>query len=151
MNENIEIFKKNLLLNEKLADRITLIEKPITSISNEKYYVHGNGPASCVSKNKPKKNNYKVVKGISIDDFISDNQINKVDLIKMDIEGAELDALMGAKNTILKFKPKLAICVYHKQEDFDTIPRYIDSLNLNYKFYLKHHGITRGETVLYCK
>ena len=61
----------------------------------------------------------------------------KIKFIKMDIEGAELTALKGAAETIKTFKPTLAICAYHKAEDLITLPQFIKSLNLNYKFYLR--------------
>ena len=57
----------------------------------------------------------------------------------MDIEGAELPSLKGAENTIRHYKPKLAISVYHKYDDLFTIPKYIKSLNNEYKFYLRAH------------
>ena len=48
-------------------------------------------------------------------------------------EGAEIFALQGASETIKKFKPKLAIALYHSTSDFDRIPRFINELNLDYK------------------
>lgn len=69
--------------------------------------------------------------------------------IKMDIEGSELKAIEGAKRTIKTYKPKLAICVYHKPEDIIDIPLKILELNPNYKFYLRHYSYVETETVLY--
>lgn len=72
-----------------------------------------------------------------------------VDFIKMDIEGAELNALYGAEKIIKNNRPILAICVYHKLEDFYDIPLYIHNLDLNYAFYFRHHSMSNGETVCY--
>lgn len=71
-----------------------------------------------------------------------DNIVNgdKVDFIKMDIEGVELNAIKGAAETIIKNHPILAICVYHKREDLLEIPEYIHSLYGGYKFYLRAYG-----------
>ncbi|MBN2520777.1 MAG: FkbM family methyltransferase [Bacteroidales bacterium] len=69
--------------------------------------------------------------------------------IKMDIQGAELEALKGAEKTIIKYSPKLAICVYHNKEDLIEIPKYIKKINSNYKIYLRAHEIKAAEVVLY--
>ncbi|MCM1560739.1 MAG: FkbM family methyltransferase [Butyrivibrio sp.] len=65
---------------------------------------------------------------------------DKVDFIKMDIEGAELNALRGAAETIMRDHPVLAVCVYHKREDLLEIPEYIHSLCKEYKFYIRAYG-----------
>ena len=69
--------------------------------------------------------------------------------IKMDVEGSEPDALRGAKETILRNKPKLAICIYHRHKDFVEIPKWIHNLVPEYKLYVRHHSFSVNETVLY--
>lgn len=86
------------------------------------------------------------IEAIPIDDVVDAS--DRITFIKMDIEGAEMEALKGAEKTILRDKPKLAICIYHKPEDMLTLPWYIKSLVPEYKLYLRHHSITAGETVL---
>ncbi len=72
-----------------------------------------------------------------------------VTFLKMDIEGAEMEALKGAANCIKTHKPKLAICVYHKYEDLIDILAYIKFLVPEYKFYLRHYSNILVDTVLY--
>lgn len=85
------------------------------------------------------------VKTTTLDMEIKD----KIGLIKMDIEGAEYQALMGAEETIRKYKPKLAICVYHRIEDYVKIPLLIKQLNPAYKLYFRQHSIVNLESVIY--
>ena len=69
--------------------------------------------------------------------------------IKMDIEGHEIPALYGVKNTIIKHKPKLAISIYHKGSDLWEIPLLIKSWIPEYKMYIRHHSANFCDTVLY--
>lgn len=75
--------------------------------------------------------------------------LKNIDFIKLDVEGAEYEALLGAKNLIKRDKPILAICVYHKQDDLIKIPQLIKSFNNNYRFYLRQYAEVPFETVLY--
>lgn len=81
----------------------------------------------------------------SIDEAIS----QKVTFIKMDIEGAEYEALKGAEHTIRRHHSKLAVSVYHKPEDIWELPQLILSFYPDYTFYLRHYSLASEETVLY--
>lgn len=81
----------------------------------------------------------------SLDEAVNE----KVTFIKLDIEGAEYEALSGAKRIISKFKPKLAVSVYHKREDIWELPELIIKINPQYKLFLRHYSLDRVETVLY--
>ncbi|MDA8052957.1 MAG: FkbM family methyltransferase [Deltaproteobacteria bacterium] len=85
----------------------------------------------------------------TIDKFAEEHKLKSVGFIKMDIEGSEMDALAGAKETITRYKPKLAISVYHKGDDMIKIPMYLKSIVPDYKFFLRHNKYSWAETVLY--
>lgn len=113
---------------------------------------------------------------IDIDTYILRHDIPRIDYIKLDVEGSEMNALKGAIKTISKCQPTMAISAYHKFEDLWTIGNYIISIHNSYKFAFRHYKIdvrnyslsedgkkelssygvgmfipTVYETVLYCK
>ncbi len=83
---------------------------------------------------------------VSLDELLPDTEIT---FVKMDVEGAEMEALRGAAETIRRNVPKLAISVYHKRNDIFDVPLFIHRLHPRYKFYLRHHSTTFSETVLF--
>jgi FkbM family methyltransferase len=147
---NLDILRKNLSLNPALERIVSIIEHPLHSESGIDLYYKDNGPASMV-QSLPFDVNNDTVKTITIDDIVKKYDIHKVDFIKMDIEGAELNALKGAIQTIKTFKPILAIALYHREIDFYNIPLFIEQLNLGYKFYINHNTIHQGETILFAQ
>ncbi len=76
------------------------------------------------------------VEAITIDDFVSEHNLS-VGLIKMDIEGYELNALRGAKATIKQFQPVLLISIYHNPEQYFKTIEYIESVNSNYQIIIR--------------
>lgn len=86
---------------------------------------------------------------IRLDDWFNQNSVIPT-FIKMDIEGAEVDALHGCAETIKKYKPKLAICLYHKPEHMWEIPLLVHSLVPEYKFYC-HKSYYYCEFVMFAK
>jgi FkbM family methyltransferase len=81
-----------------------------------------------------------------IDNLLSNQDVT---YIKMDIEGAELQALQGAKGIIYAKRPKLAICLYHKPEDLWQIPQYIKTIVPEYKIYIRQHMLLECESICY--
>lgn len=86
------------------------------------------------------------IETVSLDEFLNGKRIS---LIKMDIEGAEYKALVGARKTISKYKPRLAISIYHKPEDIIELPKLILEMNSEYKLALRHYSLGASETILY--
>lgn len=128
---------KETIANENIA----IIERGCWSEKTVLRFADGNGANSQLG------NVGETLVAVDTIDNIVLNDV--VTFIKMEIEGSELEALKGAKNTISKFKPKLAICVYHKKDDMILIPKYIKSLNSDYKFYLRNYSSNGCEIVLY--
>jgi FkbM family methyltransferase len=147
---NISLFNLNVNLNPLHEKRITLITQPISNQSNQKIYYKDEGPASRIELS-PFDNQTGITTTLSIDDFVSKYNIERIDFIKMDIEGAEQNALLGAIESIKKFKPKLAIAIYHSMDDFSSIPNWILDLNLGYSLYLDHFTIHEEETVIFAQ
>lgn len=90
------------------------------------------------------------VEAVSLDRFVAANALDKVDFIKMDIEGSELGALRGARETIQRFRPKMAISVYHKSSDLYELPAAIRAIDPNYNFRLRHFSNRSWETIMFC-
>ena len=93
-----------------------------------------------------KSNNDIQIQTVKLDDFIINN---KIDLLKLDIEGSEMDCLYGCKNLLKKNLPKLQISIYHKNDDLFNIPIYIMDNFSNYIFYIGHHSFYFNETIIY--
>jgi FkbM family methyltransferase len=83
---------------------------------------------------------------VSLDDVLQGQPVN---LIKLDIEGAEPDALQGGRRLIQKYRPGLAICLYHYPHHLWSIPLWVAEMNLGYSFYCRSYAQSTFETVLY--
>jgi FkbM family methyltransferase len=83
---------------------------------------------------------------VRLDDELENRPVN---LIKLDIEGAEPDALLGAEEIIRKQKPGLAICIYHTPAHLWEIPLDLAQRHPGYRYYLRCHGQSSFDLVLY--
>jgi FkbM family methyltransferase len=86
---------------------------------------------------------------VALDEYFSDKN-DKITFIKADVEGYEMDMLHGATNIIKKYKPNIALSIYHRWDDFFVIPEYLKSIVPEYNVSIRHHGQLFAETVCYC-
>lgn len=143
-------FRKERLICEWGLDKDKIITE--NKFVGKCFDVHGLNvseviTSSCINDSAQK--DLTMINQISIDEYFESSKDTPT-FIKVDIEGAEMDMLEGAKEIISKNGPLLAICVYHRFTDLYTIPLTIHSFNPKYKMLLRHHSNAEWETVLYC-
>ena len=131
---NFKKLQKNFFNNQK----ISLFNKALSS-NNKIMNFHSSNDTSKIDE----KGNDKII--VNTLDSLS----LIPDFIKVDIEGGEKDFILGSKETIAKYKPQLAICVYHKSDDFFYLVDLILGINNRYKIYFRHHSFGFTESVMY--
>ena len=108
----------------------------------------GRGSAASSASGGHRAARYKDIKMMKTDTMLRGEPCT---YIKIDVEGAEENALRGAKETIANCRPKLNVAIYHRNEDMWKLPLLIRELNPGYKLYLRHHPyIPDWDTNLYC-
>lgn len=134
----LEFYQKNNV------DRVVFINK---GTGSRKQTIHICDD-SAGGRGSTKGNGTIAAKITTIDSEVGDD---KVTFIKMDVEGAELESLRGAAKTIKRDKPRLAICIYHKDFDSYELAKYIHRLVPEYRFRVRHYTSVFWETVLYAE
>lgn len=135
IKRNIKLcgFKNVNLINAALWSEKTSLNFEVTENSLGESHVVDNGNT--------------LVKALPLDSAVEPDE--KITFIKLDIEGAEMEALIGMRETICRCRPKLAICIYHKPYDYIEIPEYVLSLVPEYKIYMRHYSDNIAETVMF--
>ncbi len=133
--ENIAAMKQTFA-NYGVQDKAFIREYALTNSVGEMFYtppqtMHGGGTVG-VQQN----GSSYAVKTTTIDTFCQENGIHP-SFIKMDIEGAEKDALEGARETIIRDRPRCAICIYHTWPHRWEIPLLLRDMAKDYRFYVK--------------
>lgn len=135
--ENYDIAVKNM----EQYENVEVVNSAVGEVSTSVSFMSKEGAGSGINEN-----GNSTVEVVALDDM----NLDKVSFIKLDVEGFELDTLKGGINTIKKYRPRMAICLYHKINDIIDIPKFIEELDLGYKYYLRIYSNTYLEIVLYC-
>lgn len=145
-SNNTQKYMANLSEHKNYSGRFTLISKGTWSKKDTLYFSSSDSSSSISNSGD-----------ISIEVDSVDNVLKEfpnedsIGYIKMDVEGSEKETLIGCKNTIEKYHPTLAVCVYHKPEDIFDLFSIIESYDKykQYKYYLRYYGPDLRELVLY--
>lgn len=134
---DLENFKQ---MKNRHIPKHVCIPKGVSNHSGTLSFASGNGLGSSIGSGDD------MVEVDSIDNVLGGGNAT---IIKMDIEGYEMKALAGAEQTLRKYRPKLAVCIYNKDEDLYMIPRYIKSVIPEARFYIRIYEEYVNELVLY--
>jgi FkbM family methyltransferase len=141
-----KVFEEN---TEVLGSKKNLIEVVPMALGSSKgkltLFSRGEFDGAATTVPRDYKTKAHEVDVISIDEFVEERLLN-VGLIKLDVEGAEYDTILGAKETIMKQKPILIISIYHSVKDFFEIKPLLESWGVGYKFYIRHHVLSAPDT-----
>jgi FkbM family methyltransferase len=141
LNHNKKILKKKYNLRD---DQIVIVPFGLGENAIERMFFSQNYGGIGVVANEIGDNAIKVT---TLDEYFSDKQ--HFDVLKADIESMELPMLKGGAKTIEKYRPMLAISIYHSVDEFVTIAEYLHAIVPSYKFAVRNHSYNYTDTVLY--
>lgn len=142
----LQILRQTIDINLRFKERINIVEEACMDSSKTMQINVDDESVGANSLILGTDNQAKRIEVdcVSLDDWVRDNGVEKIDFIKADIEGAERYMLKGAKEILKEFKPKLAICTYHCPDDRAVISNIILEANSQYEIYY-------GKNKLYAK
>lgn len=132
------------ILNETAelnSNRIIPVQKGLGDKSEDKLFRDSIGSAFGNRFVNTESMNTSLLSITTIDDFVKENNIEKINFIKADIEGDERNMLKGAKETLRRYAPKLAICTYHYADDPEILAKLIKEANPAYTIVQKRHKL----------
>jgi FkbM family methyltransferase len=144
---NLQGLQRNLARNRSVEMApVTVMECAVSSLAGVLHFNAQAGGSSRVDAESTES-----VPAVTVDDVVGEQHLGRVDFIKMDIEGGEVDALRGAEETLKRFTPRLAISVYHRAHDLPDIVKLILQACPDYRLYLSHKSPGLFETILFAK
>lgn len=144
---------KSIYVFEPELNNMNLSKKNLSALKRVHYHLSGlfddnreiSFDSNCGSASKISENGEQIIAVCRLDDVVKE----QVTFVKLDIEGAEINALNGMKDHIINDHPKLAIAIYHSPDHFWRTPELILGLRSDYKVYVRHYTESWTETVMY--
>jgi len=146
--ESLRVLEANLELNPHLAQRIEVVRLAAWEDSGRTLPFRSAGRNTGLAPSTGEID-LPTAQTISLDDFAQQYGLRSIDFVKLDVEGAELSVLQGARRALRRFAPKLAVAAYHREEDLVRLPAFISELERGYTLFLRTFSPLEEETVLF--
>jgi FkbM family methyltransferase len=131
--ENLLVLRKNLAA-EIAAGKVTIYAKGVWNKEDTlTMYIDATNSAADSFVRRTDDSGTIQLPLTTVDRLVEELSLNRVDFIKMDVEGAERQAVAGAAGTIRRFHPRMALCVYHLPDDADVIPKAVLAIDSQYQ------------------
>jgi FkbM family methyltransferase len=140
----VPVLEANLRLNPRVAERIEVRREALWD-SETNLDLAPQGAATTVGTGQGAGR----VPAVTLDGLRRQGVLGEVDFVKLDVEGAEANALRGAADLLRRRAPRLAVAVYHRPDDLVAIPRLLAELQPDYRFALTHRSLHQFDTVLF--
>ena len=138
-----EMDRENFKVAKKLADEKGFVVENFGLGAYEHQMTYTHAPFGNPGGSNLNEGGNEVTNIIPLDLYVRQKNIHRVDFIKFDVEGAELDVLKGAATTIARCKPILNISAYHKPDDFRVLMNMVKKIRPDYEFALRHYASSR--------
>ena len=133
-SKNLLLLADNLERNPELVPRISVHASPLTAEAGQEIWVDDAVAAGATTHADPADTGGRKVLPATtdaIDALVARGVLDRVDFVKVDVEGAELEVLRGAAHTLRTQQPRLALAAYHRPDDLAVLPAFVASLGLD--------------------
>jgi FkbM family methyltransferase len=148
--QNLQLLHANLERNPALLPRIDVHPSPLAAEVGVEVEMDDAVAAGATTHAAGAPGEHPTVRAITdtVDHVVATGEVERVDFVKIDVEGAELDVLRGATHTLRTQKPRLALAAYHRPDDLSVLPAFVASLGLEYTWYFQCSTMTDIDSVL---
>jgi FkbM family methyltransferase len=150
--QNLQLLVANLERNLALVPQITVHTAPLAAEPGRQVWMDDATAAGATTHEgdtAPEGRTTVAARTDTVDALVARGELDRVDFIKVDVEGAELEVLRGAAHTLCTQRPRLALAAYHRPDDLAVLPGYLASLGLEYRWYLQCSTMTDVDSILF--
>jgi FkbM family methyltransferase len=140
---SLPVLEANLAANGEAGARVEVRQEALWDTAGE-LALRQAGAASTVGAGEGQP-----VRAITLDSLVEAGELERIDFVKLDVEGAELRVLKGMERTLRRDRPRLAIAAYHRWDDLFELPRWLSAAAPEYRFALTHRSLHQLDTVLF--